>query len=108
MDSKFINVIIITNLYEKQQQTLENQTMKRASIYVVDLTKIDGEGDFPCPHCGAIISPEDESESNYTILDTKYQGESLEKLEELTIQCNNCKNKIRIVGFLTAENIEAT
>jgi len=24
-----------------------------------DLTKIDGDGDFPCPRCGIVISPED-------------------------------------------------
>ena len=82
--------------------------MKRASMYVIDLTKIEGEGDFPCPHCGTAISPEDESETNYTILDTKYRGESLEKLEELTIQCNSCHSKIRIVGFLATENVEVS
>jgi len=66
----------------------------------VDLTKIQGEGDFPCPSCGAVISPEDETEAVYSILETKVKGESL---EELVIQCNKCGSKIRLVGFLTPE-----
>jgi len=69
-------------------------------VYEVDLTKIKGEGDFPCPSCGVVISPEDETEDVYTILETKVKGESL---EELVIQCNKCGSKIRLVGFLTPE-----
>ncbi len=72
--------------------------MKRPAVYNVDLTKIEGEGDFPCPKCGATISPEDETESVYTILETKMKNESL---EELIIQCNRCGSEIRLVGFLS-------
>lgn len=72
--------------------------MKQPLVYVVDLTKIQGEGEFPCPNCGVVISPEDETEDVYKILETKVKGESL---EELTLQCNKCGNKIRLVGFLT-------
>ncbi|MGQ9460395.1 MAG: hypothetical protein ACUVRA_04120 [Candidatus Bathyarchaeaceae archaeon] len=74
--------------------------MKQPLVYKVDLTKIQGEGDFPCPSCGAVISPEDETEDVYSILETKVKGESL---EELVIQCNKCGSKIRLVGFLTPE-----
>jgi DNA-directed RNA polymerase subunit RPC12/RpoP len=63
----------------------------------VDLTKIQGDGDFPCPNCGVIISPEDETEEVYHILETKVRGKALEKL---VIQCNKCGSKIRLVGFL--------
>jgi len=69
-------------------------------VYEVDLTKIKGEGDFPCPSCGVVISPEDETEDVYSILETKVKGESL---EELVIHCNKCGSKIRLVGFLTPE-----
>jgi predicted RNA-binding Zn-ribbon protein involved in translation (DUF1610 family) len=31
-------------------------------VYTVDLTKIDGDGSFPCPRCGTTISPDDESD----------------------------------------------
>ena len=70
--------------------------MKRPAVYKVDLTKIEGAGDFPCPNCGAIISPEDETEAVYTILETKMNKESL---EELIIQCNRCRSEIHLVGF---------
>jgi len=66
-------------------------------VFTIDLAKIEGGGDFPCPSCGAMISPDDETESVYTIVDTKMRGESL---EELTIQCNKCGSKIQLVGFL--------
>lgn len=70
--------------------------MKSPLVYQVDLTELHGEGDFPCPNCGAVISPEDETEDVYMILDTKVSGDTL---EELVIQCNQCKSKIRLVGF---------
>ena len=71
--------------------------MKQPQIYEVDLTQIQGEGDFPCPNCGVVISPEDETEDVYCILETKVKGDTL---EELVIQCNNCGSRIRLVGFL--------
>ena len=74
--------------------------MKQPLVYEVDLTKIKGEGDFPCPNCGVIISPEDETEDVYRILETKVKGQTL---EELVIQCNKCGSKIRLVGFLVLD-----
>ena len=74
--------------------------MKQPLVYEVDLTKIQGEGDFPCPNCGVIISPEDETEDVYRILETKIKGETL---EELVVQCKKCGSKIRLVGFLVPE-----
>ena len=74
--------------------------MKQPLVYEVDLTKIQGEGDFPCPNCGVIISPEDETEDVYRILETKVKDQTL---EELVIQCNKCGSKIRLVGFLVLE-----
>jgi len=65
-------------------------------VYQVDLTELQGEGEFPCPGCGVIISPEDETEEIYRIVNTKVNGDDL---EELVIQCNRCKSKIRLVGF---------
>jgi len=65
-------------------------------VYQVDLTELQGEGDFTCPSCGVVISPEDETEDVYKIVNTKVNGEAL---EELVIQCNRCKSKIRLVGF---------
>ena len=70
--------------------------MKPPLVYQVNLAELQGEGDFPCPSCGVVISPEDETEDVYVILDTKVNGDELEELE---IQCNKCSSKIRLVGF---------
>jgi predicted RNA-binding Zn-ribbon protein involved in translation (DUF1610 family) len=72
--------------------------MKQANpeIYTIDLARIEGKGDFPCPNCGATISPDDQTEDVYEIVDTKVCGASL---EELTIQCK-CGCKIRLTGFV--------
>lgn len=76
-------------------------------LFTIDLARIDGNGDFPCPNCGVSISPEDETENVYTIVDTKVRdGELVDgqpPLEELTIQCNKCGGKIRLIGFLQQE-----
>jgi len=67
------------------------------AVFKVDITQVEGEGEFPCPKCGVIISPDDETETVYKILDTRVKGESL---EELILLCNKCGSKIRLVGFL--------
>ena len=67
-------------------------------VTTIDLARIDGNGDFPCPNCSVTISPEDTSEKVYTIVDTRVNGDDL---EELTIQCNKCGCKIRLVGFVS-------
>lgn len=69
---------------------------KKDVAYTIDLTKIDGDGSFPCPKCGAVISPEDESEEVYKILDTKVVND---ELVELVIVCNNCGSTTRLTGF---------
>jgi len=71
--------------------------MKHDQAFKIDLTKIEGSGDFVCPNCGIMISPEDETENVYTILETKMKKEFL---EELIIQCNKCGSRIHLIGFL--------
>jgi hypothetical protein len=66
----------------------------------LDLTKIQGDGDFPCPNCGIIISPEDKTDEVYTILEEKLKGEVL---EELVIKCNKCLHQIHLTGFTILE-----
>jgi len=99
-------------MVHKRYNILETRKKKRAKkpkgkkkgmkqsneqAYTIDLAKIEGNGDFPCPRCEVMISPDDESEDVYTIVDTKVRGESL---QELTIQCNKCGSKIRLIGFI--------
>jgi phage terminase large subunit GpA-like protein len=75
--------------------------MKQRSISKIDISKIEGAGDFPCPNCGVIISPDDETETVYSVIETKTKNDAL---EELILQCNKCKSKIHLVGFLTLQN----
>ena len=69
---------------------------KKTSPYIVNLVSIDGDGTFPCPKCGAAISPDDNSEENYKILDTKVIND---ELAELLIECGKCRSAIKITGF---------
>lgn len=75
----------------------ERKVKKTSTVYVIDLTKIDGDGDFQCPQCGAVISPEDETENTYVIQQVKMKKN--DQLEELVIKCNNCESIIHITGF---------
>ena len=81
---------------EKFVQKWGEGKVKQHLVCELDLTRIQGDGDFPCPNCGVIISPEDETEEAYCILETKVRGQAL---EELVIQCNKCANQIRLIGF---------
>ena len=69
---------------------------KKAQEYSVNLATIDGDGSFPCPNCGLAISPDDESEENYTIVDTKVINN---ELSELVVSCGKCGSTIRLTGF---------
>jgi predicted RNA-binding Zn-ribbon protein involved in translation (DUF1610 family) len=76
---------------------MKKETVKK-SMYTIDLTKIDGDGAFPCPKCGAVISPDDETEENYQIVDTKVKDD---ELAELILVCSKCRSTIKLVGFLS-------
>ena len=65
-------------------------------VYNLNLTDLQGEGEFLCPGCGIVISPDDETDTIYIILDTIVKND---ELEELVIQCNKCKSKIHLSGF---------
>jgi len=67
--------------------------------YSIDLTVVEGDGAFPCPNCGTVISPEDETEDVYRIVNTKVMND---QLVELIIECGSCKSKIVLTGFETA------
>lgn len=79
---------------------MKKTVVEKSVMYTVDLTKIDGDGAFPCPKCGVVISPDDETEEIYTIVETKVKDD---ELVELILMCNNCGSKIRLTGFLRPE-----
>lgn len=82
--------------------TMKKAVTERSVKYTVDLTRIDGDGAFPCPKCGTVISPEDETEEAYTIVETKVKDD---ELAELVLMCNKCRSKIRLTGFLVQPEI---
>ena len=81
----------------------ERAKMKRSAVYKINLAQIEGDGDFACPNCGVVISPEDETETVYTIIETKMKKDSL---EQLIIRCNGCGSEIHLVGFLPISETE--
>jgi len=76
---------------------MKKTAVKKEASYTIDLTKIEGDGAFPCPKCGAIISPDDESEEVYKIIETKVKND---ELAELVLFCSKCGSTIILTGFL--------
>ncbi len=70
--------------------------MRQKQVYVLDLTKISGTGEFSCPRCGTVISPEDCTEEAYSILEAKVNSHGL---DELIICCNKCTSQLHLTGF---------
>jgi hypothetical protein len=65
--------------------------------YTINLGNVDSEdGSFPCPNCHVSISPDDETEDNYEIMDTKVVND---ELAELVIACGKCGCVIKVTGF---------
>ncbi len=79
---------------------MERQGLKQIQVHTIDLTKIEGNGDFSCPNCRVTISPEDETESVHSVLETNVRNVSL---EELIIVSTECGSNVSLVGFLSIE-----
>jgi predicted RNA-binding Zn-ribbon protein involved in translation (DUF1610 family) len=78
---------------------MKKTELKKTMAYVeIDLTKIDGDGAFQCPKCGTIISPDDESDNNYEIVDTKVKKD---ELAELVVRCKKCRTTMKLTGFMS-------
>jgi predicted RNA-binding Zn-ribbon protein involved in translation (DUF1610 family) len=75
---------------------MKKSVSKKRVPYTIDLTQIDGDGSFPCPKCGTVISPEDETEKVYKIVNTKVVND---ELVELVINCGECGSNIKLTGF---------
>lgn len=70
--------------------------MQRIKCYTVDLTKQKGSGDIKCPKCGITISPDDETEETYTVLEAVMKGDDL---DNAILKCNKCQAQICLTGF---------
>ena len=76
--------------------------MKQKMKYRLDLTKMNGNGDFSCPKCGAAISPDDHTEEAYSILEAKVDHQGL---KEVIIRCNSCSSYLHLSGFYLLQNL---
>ena len=76
--------------------------MEQIELFTVDLTRIDGSGEFRCPKCGIEISPDDKTDEAYTILETVTKRGSLEKI---ILQCSKCRCRIQLVGFQVLNDV---
>lgn len=65
--------------------------------FEVDLVTLENkDGVFACPRCEQLISPDDDSDQTYTILDTIMASGHL---SALIIECRDCNAVIRLIGF---------
>ena len=80
----------------------KGKQMKRPNVHRVDLTKINGNGDFPCPKYGITISPDDPTEEKYSVLYPKVNENGL---EEVIVRCNSCGSHIHLSGFSLLQEI---
>jgi hypothetical protein len=74
--------------------------MRQLAVNEINLIELDGKGEFLCPCCGTNISPNDETEEAYSLLEPKVRNNTL---ESLLIRCNKCSNKILLTGFAALE-----
>jgi hypothetical protein len=70
--------------------------MNQIQVYEMDLNKIDGGGDLLCPRCGNEISPDDTTETAYSILESIVSNPCL---KEIIIRCNKCESELHLTGF---------
>ena len=78
------------------KEMMNNAAIGKNARFTIDLTQVEGEGSFPCPQCGTMISPDDDNEEVYKIVDTKViNGDLL----ELVISCGTCQTVIKVTGF---------
>jgi DNA-directed RNA polymerase subunit RPC12/RpoP len=89
---------MVTAMAKKQER---KQLQNKLEEYTINLATVEGDGSFACPRCGNTISPEDETENNYQILDTKVLND---ELVELAIACGKCGSRIVLSGFQTPDS----
>ena len=78
--------------------------MKQLSVYRINLNNMDGDGSFPCPSCGILISPDDVSEETYRIIDMETYEDGT--LKTLSLMCKKCGAKIVLEGFEILRTLE--
>ena len=75
----------------------------RRTVFRIDLARIEGNGEFPCPSCGELISPDDESGIAYDVVYVERAEEGI--VREASIVCKKCGSTIVLTGFEALENV---
>ncbi len=75
---------------------MKTKMVKQVHAYKISLALASKDGSFLCPHCGTKISPDDETDAAYSILETVVDRFDL---EEVVICCNRCHNTLHLTGF---------
>lgn len=79
-----------------EHNVIKNQAIRNVEPYIIDLTKIDGDGTVPCPKCGNAISPDDETNETYKVIEPIMVNG---KFTGLVISCGSCNTQITLTGF---------
>ena len=74
----------------------KQEPLEQSLQSVLDLSLTGQNGDFLCPQCGLLLSPDDETEENYSIVETTVNHN---ELESVLVQCRRCMREIRLIGF---------
>jgi hypothetical protein len=82
---------------------LKSKAINQNNLYKIDLDTTDQDGDFLCPCCVVKISPDDDSEQVYSIVDINVRFGSL---DEVVICCKKCMSLIHLTGFSKIEDLK--
>ena len=67
--------------------------MEHMKIQKVKFTEINDKGEFNCPKCKIVISPDDKTEKSYSIIEPIMIKDQLEKI---VLECKKCRNLIHL------------
>jgi predicted RNA-binding Zn-ribbon protein involved in translation (DUF1610 family) len=74
---------------------LNNDVVQADTACAMPVEQVNEDGSFKCPKCNAIISPDDETEDAYKILETKMVED---EIAEIIIECRACGTIITLAG----------
>lgn len=61
--------------------------------FTVNIQAMKKDGSFPCPSCGKILDPSDETNDNYVVIKPKTLGSIM---DGVTLLCKSCNSTIKL------------
>jgi predicted RNA-binding Zn-ribbon protein involved in translation (DUF1610 family) len=74
---------------------VNNEVINATAACTIPLEQVDENGSFKCPKCSTTISPDDETDDAYEIIETKMVDD---EISELIIECGTCGTIITLTG----------